>query len=638
LLKYRAEIDGLRAVAVIPVILFHAGVASFAGGFVGVDVFFVISGYLITTLIVSEKQAGRFSLVDFYERRARRILPALFFVALCCIPFAWDWMLPGQQKGFARSLLAVIFFVSNILFSTQRGYFAPSIDELPLLHTWSLAVEEQYYLLFPLAILLAWKFGRRAIAVGLVIGAALSLGLAQYESAAHPIANFYILPTRAWELFIGAATAMALLTRKPLDNWLGQILSALGLSLIVYSVFAFSEATPFPSVYTLIPTLGAALIIWGAGPTTAVNRALRWRPIVGVGLISYSAYLWHQPLFAFARLRSLSPLGDRQFLFLAGVAFALAWATYLFVERPFRKKYPFVERRLWIVAPSAFLVLLAVGLGGLAFGRFPVHDSLEATLEDKIRYNQGLSEECDYKTDFHLKPACMKGASPQALIWGDSFAMHLVDGIEAANPGLSFAQATKSTCGPIVGLSLIIDKYPLSQPRDCLSFNHSVFAFLQASPDIADVVLSSPFGQYVGASDFLTDEGIRHEAGIAIERFEQTIAKIQALGKKVWIVSPPALSGDPIGSCLVKQSRFGGDLEACGFSIARHEAYDAAATQFLKTIEKNGAHVVWLPDFTCKGDRCAAAEDGIFLYRDSGHLSHEGSRWIGANTPALKLQ
>ena len=202
-MKYRAEIDGLRALAVIPVILFHAGFELFGGGFVGVDVFFVISGYLITTIIINEMDEGKFSLVNFYERRARRILPALFFVMLVCLPFAWYWLLPSDLKDFSQSVVAVAIFSSNILFWRESGYFDTAAELKPLLHTWSLAVEEQYYLLFPLFLLLTWRLGKKWILVLLGIAFPISLGLAHWAAYNNPSADFYLLPTRGWELLLG---------------------------------------------------------------------------------------------------------------------------------------------------------------------------------------------------------------------------------------------------------------------------------------------------------------------------------------------------------------------------------------------------------------------------------------------------
>ncbi len=207
-MKYRREIDGLRCVAVIPVIFFHAGISIFSGGYVGVDVFFVISGYLITSIIIAEIEAGNFSIKGFYERRARRILPALFFIAFACIPFAWAWMTPSQLGEFFQSLSAVSIFSSNILFWLEIGYFNPAAELKPLLHTWSLAIEEQYYIFFPLFILAIWRFGKGVIFTSLLMIGFASILLAHWGSANHPGANFYLLPTRLWELLIGSLSGI----------------------------------------------------------------------------------------------------------------------------------------------------------------------------------------------------------------------------------------------------------------------------------------------------------------------------------------------------------------------------------------------------------------------------------------------
>lgn len=229
-MEYRREIDGLRALAVLPVILFHAGFKTFSGGFIGVDVFFVISGYLITTIILAELEQGKFSIVNFYERRARRILPALFLVMLVCIPFAWIWLLPSDMKGFSHSLIAVAVFASNILFWSESGYFDTATELKPLLHTWSLAVEEQYYVLFPLFLMLLWKLGKRCILVILGVVFAGSFAVAEWKSYAEPAAAFYLLPARAWELLIGAFAAFYLSkdNRKEFDKATGEVGGWLG--------------------------------------------------------------------------------------------------------------------------------------------------------------------------------------------------------------------------------------------------------------------------------------------------------------------------------------------------------------------------------------------------------------------------
>ena len=310
-MKYRSEIDGLRALAVLPVILFHAGFEWFSGGFVGVDVFFVISGYLITTIIISEMDEGNFSIVNFYERRARRILPALFFVMIACLPFAWLWLTPTDLKGFGQSLVGASTFSSNILFWLQSGYFDTGAEFKPLLHTWSLALEEQYYILFPIFLLLTWRLGIKWILILLSIIFIISLGVAQWGAYNRPSPTFFLLPTRGWELLVGVFAAFYLKYNTQLKSQvLNQVLSIVGFSMIIYSIIAFDETTPFPSLYALIPTIGTGLLIFCAVPNTVVHNLLSLKPIVGMGLISYSAYLWHQPLLAFARHRFLGETSD----------------------------------------------------------------------------------------------------------------------------------------------------------------------------------------------------------------------------------------------------------------------------------------------------------------------------------------
>ena len=239
-MKYRPEIDGLRALAVIPVILFHAGFELFSGGFVGVDVFFVISGYLITTILIDDIENKRFSIVNFYEKRARRILPAMFFVMLVCIPFAWMLMMPSQMTDFSQSLVAVSLFSSNILFWLESDYFAAATEQKPLLHTWSLAVEEQYYVLFPIFLILAWRYGKNRAFGMIVVMAAISLLLSEWGWRNKTSANFYLAPTRAWELLAGSITAFIVQKRGVQKN---NFLALLGLSAIIFSIFALYLAS-----------------------------------------------------------------------------------------------------------------------------------------------------------------------------------------------------------------------------------------------------------------------------------------------------------------------------------------------------------------------------------------------------------
>ena len=362
-MKYRAEIDGLRALAVLPVILFHAGFEWFSGGFVGVDVFFVISGYLITTIIISEMAQGKFSIVNFYERRARRILPALFFVMAVCLPFAWLWLIPIDLKDFGQSLIAVSTFSSNILFWMESGYFDTAAELKPLLHTWSLAVEEQYYILFPIFLMLTWRLGIKTILILLSIVFVISLGVAQWSAYHFPSAAFYLLPTRGWELLVGVFAAFYLKYNGHLKfHTTNQVLSLLGFGMIAYSIIAFDKSTPFPSLHTLIPVIGTGLLIICTVPNTIVNKLLSLKSIVGLGLISYSAYLWHQPFLVFARHKTLGEVSDILVLILCCSSILMAWISWRFIERPFRNKTLVSRRLIFLYSATGILAFSSIGL------------------------------------------------------------------------------------------------------------------------------------------------------------------------------------------------------------------------------------------------------------------------------------
>ncbi len=359
-MRYRPEIDGLRSVAVLPVILFHAGFSWMSGGYVGVDVFFVISGYLITTILLADIEAGRFSILRFYERRARRILPALFVVMGACIPVGWFWMLQTQFLELAEAVAATTLFVSNILYWTDTGYFAAAAEENPLLHTWSLAVEEQYYLLFPPVLAgLMWA-GRRSALLTVSAVALASLGWS-FLSQADQAAKFFLTQFRIWELLAGALCAFLLQHRAP---WTNTPLAAVGLAMVVGAMLVFDDATPFPQ-FAMVPVLGTVLIVLCAGPGTAVARLLSMRGFVGIGLISYSAYLWHQPLFAFARVTSVFSPAPALMVALALLSLLLAWGTWAWIEQPFRGRPPrALPRRghLFAAALAGMAALLGASL------------------------------------------------------------------------------------------------------------------------------------------------------------------------------------------------------------------------------------------------------------------------------------
>ena len=341
-MKYRAEIDGLRALAVVPVIFFHASFDFVSGGFVGVDIFFVISGYLITTIIINDIEKNCFSFYNFYERRARRILPALFFLMLVCIPFAWAWMVPGQMKDFSQSLFAVSLFASNFLFWKESGYFDAAVDEKPLIHTWSLAVEEQYYVFFPIFLFFIWRFGKNRVFWIIALMALTSFILSEWGWRNKNTANFFLSPSRAWEILAGSISALIVQKTGVKKN---EIISLLGLICIFYSFIFYDETTPFPSIYTLIPVTGVVLVIIFADQHTLVAKFLSTKLLVGLGLISYSAYLWHQPLFAFARIRLLNEPSNFIKMLIIVFSLIIAFFSWKFIEKPFRIKKKFSKKK-----------------------------------------------------------------------------------------------------------------------------------------------------------------------------------------------------------------------------------------------------------------------------------------------------
>lgn len=431
-MQYRPEIDGLRTVAVLPVILFHAGVTQMSGGYVGVDVFFVISGFLITGILARELDAGHFSLLGFYERRARRILPALFLVLLATAIAGAFVMLPYELATLGRGIVAVLLFVSNVLFWRESGYFAAASELNPLLHTWSLAVEEQYYILFPLLLWACWRWFPRGV-IPLVILASLgSLILAEYLSARMPSANFYLLPTRAWELLAGSLTALYLLRRNTPQGWLAEILGLAGIAAIVFAILVYDAATPFPSLWAVVPVLGTVAVILAASPATVVGKLLGTAPFVGIGLISYSAYLWHQPLFAFARLLHPDQHPSQSvMLALAGAALVLAWLSWRFIERPFRQKGSFSRKRIFALSGLSSAALAGIGtfaiLSNGAPQRFPEGQ--------RAWVGTGPLEYGDYVRAAYgrVNNAPLASDRPNMVLVGDSFSQDFFNVIQSAN-------------------------------------------------------------------------------------------------------------------------------------------------------------------------------------------------------------
>jgi len=364
-INYRCEIDGLRTIAVLSVILYHAQIVVFGhdffkGGFVGVDIFFVISGYLISRILLSELfEKGKISFLQFYERRARRILPILFTVFLVSFPLAYKYLLPSQIIEYAQSILSATFFGSNIFFYfTNTQYGAEDSLLQPFLHTWSLGVEEQFYILFPVVLLLAYKFAKKHLVTIIAVLILISLTYADWQSTKNTQLNFFMLTSRLWELGIGSLLAFyELKYGRVKHELLNQTMPLLGLAMIAYAIVFFNNQTPHPSVISLLPTLGTALIIlYSVNTKDLVGKVLSWKPIVGVGLISYSMYLWHYPLFAYIRLADSNVSNDEKYLLIL-LTIALSIVSYFVIEKPFRNKQ-FLNIKKFSVAILALLVVV----------------------------------------------------------------------------------------------------------------------------------------------------------------------------------------------------------------------------------------------------------------------------------------
>lgn len=633
-MKYRPEIDGLRAIAVLSVILFHVGLRPFSGGYIGVDIFFVISGYLITSIIVTELEQGHFSLARFYARRARRILPALSFVLLFCIPFAWWLYLPEEMSNFAQSLMAVAAFGSNFFFwrENPHGYFTAGPETFPLLHTWSLAVEEQFYIVFPL--LLGWlvmKGRRRMIAVTCLI-AVVSLLFAEWGWRYKPVANFYLIPGRTWELLAGALLAMSPMEslRNTVGRQIAEFMSWIGLIAIITAVALYNEAVPFPSVYSLLPVLGTVLIILFSGQTY-VGRLLACRPLVLVGLISYSAYLWHHPVISFFNMVMLTPLSAVQKLEIVGLVLIMAWISTRFVEKPFRQRTILSTNHVLLAAAMSLAVMLLAGLAltkiDAQYFRFD-KSFIERGASSHLKGNEGLGRDCGQRFPSN---SCTTGTNPDVLVWGDSYSMHLVRGLEYA--GVSLIQASETGCGPNF-FQVPLTKYGIEWSKNCMKTNQTIRSFMGDHRQQGwHVILSSPFIHNMTGPIFDGTKVINPSIDVRREAIRQTLKEVINLGWKPVLVAPPPQTGENIGRCvarlMAKLPLYSQVHSTVDCSFAQSSRTDLFALAFIEEAIKDlPVTFVRFDKYLCDVNRCSAIMDGIPIYADEGHLSVAGSRHI----------
>lgn len=655
-MKYRSEIDGLRALAVVPVILFHAGFELFNGGFIGVDVFFVISGYLITTIIIEDMENNCFSFIYFYERRVRRILPALFFVMLACIPFAWMWMVPGQMKDFSQSIVAVSLFASNLLFWKESGYFEPSAEEKPLLHTWSLAVEEQYYVLFPIFLFLTWRFGKTRVFWLIVAMASISLILSEWGWRNKVTANFYLAPTRVWEIFAGSIAAFVV-QKKGVQK--SEIMSLLGLLAIIFAFLFYDEKTPFPSVYTLVPVVGVVLLIMFGDKETLAAKLLGTKLFVGIGIISYSAYLWHQPIFAFARIRTLEEPPASLMLVLAVFSLFLAIVSWRYVEMPFRNRKQYTRKYIFLLSTATLAIFITFGLvGHLNFGfEKRYSQTLVKTLKDSDDRDESsikcfLKPKTNSVIPSHPIKECTSyfvDNSASVIMIGDS---HL-DTVgtflqrELYKKGIGSYSVSYPGCPPLSGLY----SFTAGAHHKCHDYNQSMLNYAKQN-GITDIILVAGFSSYLNGTSYDNGEGgiktgfngadaiENKNIGLSLNNNKRILRvskiykdQLSSLSKKfnLFVFHSPPIVGWDVPKYYAHKAIFDNNkLTTHTHSFVNYKSYVSNFINIIDSIDNENLYFFNIASLFCDEvtERCIMNKDKNLLYRDEYHLSMYGSKIV----------
>lgn len=649
-MTYRPDIDGLRAIAVLAVVAYHCADRVVRGGFVGVDIFFVISGYLITKVIAVEIERRHFSIAAFYVRRTKRILPALFVVLATTLALGVFLLTPSELAGLGKTTAATAGFVSNFVFWRDTGYFDIAAERKPLLHTWSLSVEEQFYLLWPLTLLVLSKTSLTRSAVWLALG--LSFAASCYGALYRPSAAFFLLPTRAWELLVGAALALRMVPRIDAPVWRSSLACA-GLASMAAAILLLDRNSTFPGWNALLPCVGAALIIHtGDGPATVVTRVLSSRPMVFVGLISYSLYLWHWPLLSVARLTQRGELTAGQTFSVVALAFAASVFTWRFIERPFRVKGPTPAATpilaKYVLISAAFL---ATGLVVQDSGGFLRLASPEIAETERARFDVNpLSGAClRWQTDTSpLAPdACVTG-EPQLerrlVIWGDSHADAVAPGIAryAAERGYSTQQLTMAGCPPLVGVTL---EGAGARYEPCADFNRQVIRHVADDARVKAVMLTARWTLYTenvrfGRDDpgpvvYLVDKDDRTWSSstsriVFSKALDATIEVLRSRGKAVTVLGTIPPLGINIPDCLARNHMPLSGAEACEIDadvVRSHLQY--ADSEIERIAAKHAGVCTYLPQRAlCATGACIGSRDGRILYANDDHVSTEGALFL----------
>lgn len=636
---YFPEIDGIRAIAVLLVMFCHAKFSGFAGGFVGVDLFFVISGYVVTLAITRQQAAGGFALADFYARRLRRLLPSLYTVALATLAFCLLFCFPDNNFELIKNLGFLILFSSNIYLAKQTGYFDLEAAKQPLLHTWSLSVEEQFYLILPLCLVFLARIKPRTRFIALLAALLLALAYSVLRTTKVGAAGYYFLPARLFEFLFGVVLALVIGRLAVLGPRLANLLVVLGIAALAVCSLRYGPQTIMPGTAAILPCLAAVLLIAGGRYAGALHPVLSNRPLRYLGRISYPLYLWHWPLmFAFNRLG----LGGAAWMGLAlGLSVVLAALTHRWIEQPGRARSERPRRtwlRLWVLP-----FLLVLGLYLLA----QKTDNLTRFYPEKYRadhlnagrsvFDEPRAKRCWSKVDVAPAAECTVGrpdAPVKAVLWGDSHAYHQIDFVDAIGKAKNIAIHTMAytMCAPVANSpERAGDPAYQRHAEECRAHDIAVMKHLLASPEIKIVFMGAVWDIYGGHDDG-TSPGLH---GYLPRQFEAelaaTIAQLNAAGKRVILLDDVPFLPAELDNCASDRLYLPGRADRdCSFSRATAEQTHQRTAQLLAQVVQ--AHpataIIDTFDVFCDDKRCHSEIDGVPLYKhdDRSHLGAGGSR------------
>jgi peptidoglycan/LPS O-acetylase OafA/YrhL len=650
-INYLPFIDGLRAIAILAVVTYHAIPGLLPGGFAGVDIFFVISGFLITRLINREIREKRFSFPRFLLRRARRLLPAAIACFVLTLSISYFVLLPVAFQDFGRSMVATILMYSNFFYYRISGYFSPQAFEVPLLHTWSLAVEDQFYITWPAILMLMMPRLSRASVLAIVTGIlALSLTIAVKTTGVDPEWAFFMLPSRAWELLLGCL--LGLLYTVPTRIWppmFAEIAGYSGLVVVALSLALLDATSPMPGLEAVPICLGvAALIVSSLRHETSVRRALSLQPLVFVGRISYSLYLFHWPLLALATYWLERPLSPMEALIVVAGSITIAVLSWTYIERPFRGEHGRAwpnDRKFILAGASAAAALVFVGNAIKANDGWPWrYDGTVGKLLSQMSSSNPRRKQCDgaqnvFANDEYCNVGSRRRSSYDVALFGDSMANQWAPLLEAASRrnGWAARQVTHGGCAFFPGVELPVKDVKL---RECAQYLKQALKFIDTNPGLKLAIVSAYWQMWKPRLDRDQLPRTRHQpigaaiASYAGPKFEnavlQMIKVFRDRGIKVHIIGPVASQNFRM-NCIIRAARDDLKFGSCGIAAEQARASLEPINAIFARAAANDPGVSYsLPlEFMCDSANCSPVIENVFLYRGDGiHLSHEGAELL----------